>query len=173
MLLGNLGSIVARNYGSLIEEGGSLAKLRVGLLFGALPSILGVVLGYFSPLWTGIIGPLISAIGVLTGFSINAIILLSGHSAEDSYDVERRHVQQTNDFTLYSILVGFSLLIVLVIGSVISNADFVIQEIPSGYQMVSTSQIFSAIVYTLICHYFVVLLSVTHRLYTLVHSDAV
>lgn len=172
MLLENLWCIVTRNYASLVDEGGSLGKTRVFVLFGLIPALIGGVLGFYSPLWPEIIGPLISAIGVLTGFSINAIILLSGHSVEESYDLEIKHVRQTKDFTLYSILVGFSLLIVLIIGSVISNAGFIIHGVPSSLDAATGSQVLSVIVYSLICHYFLVLLSVTHRLYTLVHSDS-
>ena len=173
MLLENLRSIVVRNYGSLVEEGGSSAKIRVALLFGLTPIIIGTLLGYYSPLWSEIIAPLISAIGVLTGFSINAIVLLSGNLDDDSYPLEQKHLRQTNDLTLYSILVGFCLLIVLVFGAVTANIDIVLQEIPNQYRIVTATQVLSVIVYTLTCHYFVVLLSVTHRLYTLVHSGSV
>lgn len=173
MLLGNLRSIVARNYGSLVEEGGAWAETRVAFLFGLVPTTIGALLGYYSPLWGEIIAPLISAIGVLTGFSINAIVLLSGNLGDDSYPLEQKHLQQTNDLTLYSILVGFCLLIVLVFGVVTANIDFVLQEIPAQYRIVTATQVLSVVVYSLTCHYFVVLLSVTHRLYTLVHSGSV
>jgi hypothetical protein len=173
MLLENLQSIVVRNYTSLVDEAGRFAKTRVALSFGFVPIVIGVLLGYYSPLWAKIVGALISAIGVLTGFSINSIVLLTSHSKENSYHLKTKHVNQTKDFTLYSILVGLVLLAALIIGYAGTSAEIQFSSIQNWKKPITTIPILSIVIYTLLCHYFMVLLSVTHRLYTLVHSDAI
>lgn len=176
MLLHNIGRIVHDNYDSLVAEAwgrGRPAQAYVGTVFIVLPIVAGVFFGLFSPLWTEFVGALVSVIGVLTGFSINSIVLLTGHSEADSYDLKTRVVNQTKDYTLYSILVGIILLVVLILGYIIANSDPIpIIENPY-HNTVSDVQIASMLIYSFLIHYFLILLVITHRLYSLVHGNAI
>lgn len=170
MIIKNLGRIVSDNYESLVHEApGNGAKSRgvVFLLLGVLPVITGLTLGYIAPIWTDIISGLISAVGVLTGFSINAIVLLANYSPEQMYRQKRKVIEQTLDFTLYSVLVGIMTLSIVVFGYILTQG-----QIPSfGIELpVSKLEIVSVIVYSALAHYVVVLLVITHRLYTLINT---
>jgi hypothetical protein len=176
MLFGNVPAIIKRNYSSLVHEvgySGVTAKAAIVCIFGAIPVTLGVGLGYISPLWTGLVGALISAMGVLTGFSINAVVLLSNHDEDASYAEKTEVVNQTKDFTLYSILFGVIVLAVLILGFVTAKAKpLVTIQFPANVPTITGLQIVSAVVYTALIHYLIILLVVSHRLYSLVHGNA-
>jgi cytochrome b561 len=176
MLFGNIPDIVKRNYSSLVHEvrySGICAKVAILCIFGGIPIGIGVGLGYISPLWTGLVGALISAMGVLTGFSINAVVLLSNHNEENSYQEKTKVVNQTKDFTLYSILFGVFVLAVLIIGFVTAKAEPIFTiRVPQYIPAITALQGVSAIVYTALIHYLIILLVVSHRLYSLVHGNA-
>jgi len=175
MFLTNIRKIVRKNYGSLVEEasGGYLAsRLYVGIFFGLIPVLVGGVLGYYVDLWAGFIGTLISVVGVLTGFSINSVVLLSGQVADGTYEQRKNAVRQTKDFTLYSILVGIVLLAVLTLGYLMIQVgpDF---PISVSLGTITPLTAVSAFVYTILIHYLLILFFITHRLYTMVHIDAI
>ena len=171
MLLKNVGRIVNDNYVSLSGEAwgnGVISKIYVATLFGLLPLVFGAIIGLWSPLWADFVGPLISVVGVLTGFSINAIVLLTSHSSDRSYEIKTKVVDQTKDYTLYSILVGIITLVALIIGYILANGD-----LPLVLDLgISTMTIVSIIVYILVFHYFLMLFVIVHRLYSLVHGNA-
>ena len=173
MFLSNIRKIVSNNYGSLVEEAGGeplVSKLYVCFIFGLIPVLVGGFLGYYIDLWAGFIGTLISVVGVLTGFSINSVVLLSGHDAEGIYEQRRDAVRQTKDFTLYSILVGIVLLAVLTLGYLMTQvgSDFPV-TFPNAPLAPLTGV--SILVYAILVHYLLILFFVTHRLYTMVHID--
>lgn len=174
MILRNIPRIVSDNYESLVHEAwgrGNASRLYVGLVFALIPSVIGVVLGYISPVESGLAGVLVSMVGVLTGFSINAIVLLSNHSAEDTFQQEIDAINKTRDFTLYSILVGIVLLMVLVLGLIIANSGPLPDSLSANLSLpISGTQILSSLIYILVVHYFVVLLVIAHRLYSLVNT---
>lgn len=168
MLFHNLTRIIADNYSALAGESswsGHTAWESVAVVFIVFPIAAGSTLSFITPIWTGLLSTLTSVFGVLTGFSINAIMLLTRHSEEDSYDLETKIVQETRKFTLYSILVGL-LLIALLVGVLIASNSTVTLR----YDL---SQIVSAGVYTMMIHYFLTLLVITHRLHSLIEGGAI
>ena len=113
--------------------------------------------------------PILSVVGVLTGFSINALVLITGHDNNESYEIKKRVVEQTQDFTLYSILSGILLIVVITFGYVATNMSY-----PAWFPWkvsIPVVKIASVFVYTALMHYFLILLVISHRLYTLVHGD--
>lgn len=175
MLIGNIRSIVTENYASLVHEAkgkGKYAKSKVFLIFLLLPSVLGVFIGYTVPVWQGFISPMFPALGVLTGFSINMLVLLTGHSEEDSYNLKTEVVEQTQDFTLYSILNGVVLIATLIAAMVIMRgvlgSNQVFGLVPVEVVMVGIS----ILIYSLLVHYILVLVVMTHRLHSLVNIKA-
>lgn len=173
MILSNLGQIVVRNYATLVRETegtGRYPYVVVAFTFGLFPILMGIALGFTTSLWTEIVRPLLSVIGVLTGFSINALVLITGQDNSDSYEIKGRVVEQTQDFTLYSILSGILLLVVITFGYVATNMAY-----PAWFPWkvsIPVVEIASVFVYTALIHYFLILLVISHRLYTLVHGDA-
>ena len=168
MLFRNLTQIVADNYTALAGEStwpGRIAWGYVGTVFIVFPVAAGIALSFVTPIWSGLLGTLAPVFGVLTGFSINAIMLLTRHSEEDSYDLETHIVQETRKFTLYSILVGLTL-IGLLVGVLIASKSTV--SIPYDF-----TRIVSAGVYTMMIHYFLTLLVITHRLHSLIEGGAI
>lgn len=177
MLLKNIPTIVSNNYKSLVSETDSgkwASRIIVGLLLIIIPSSFGVVLGVLSPIWMNLLSALISVVGVLTGFSINTIVLLTGHSEEDSYNLQTDVVEDTENFTLYSILVGIVLLITVLIGFIIVRGNL-LPKFNSLSVLVEVTglQLLSVVVYSLMFHYLVTLLVISHRLYSLVRGDAI
>lgn len=175
MLIGNIRSIVTDNYASLVHEAkgtGKYAKSKVFLIFLLLPSVFGVFIGYTVPVWQGFISPMFPALGVLTGFSINMLVLLTGHSEEDSYNLKTEVVEQTQDFTLYSILNGVVLIAALIAAMVIMRgvlgSNQVFGLVPVEVVMVGIS----ILIYSLLVHYILVLVVMTHRLHSLVNIKA-
>lgn len=169
----NLRKIVSKNYSSLVEEAGGespTSELYVFFFFGLLPILVGAVLGYYVELWAGFIGTLISVVGILTGFSINSVVLLSGQVADGTYQQRKDAVRQTKDFTLYSILIGIVLLAILTLGYLMTQvgADF---PVSFSESLVTPLNLISATVYAVLIHYLLILFFITHRLYTMVHID--
>lgn len=173
MIFSNLGKIVIGNYQTLIREtegNGLYPYIVVSFIFGIFPALLGVALGFTTSLWTEIVRPLLSVIGVLTGFSINALVLITGHDKNDAYEIKGRVVEQTQDFTLYSILSGILLLVIITFGYVALSMSY-----PAWFPWkvsIPVVEIASILVYTGLIHYFLILLVISHRLYTLVHGEA-
>lgn len=168
MLFRNITRIVADNYTALAGEStwqGRSAWGYVGTVFIGVPVAAGIVLSFVTPIWPELLGTLTPVFGVLTGFSINAIMLLTRHSEEDSYDLETHVVQETRKFTLYSILVGLSLIFLLVCVLIASRSTV---SVP--YDL---TRIVSAGVYTMMVHYFLTLLVITHRLQSLIEGGAI
>ncbi|MFC5367224.1 hypothetical protein [Salinirubrum litoreum] len=175
MLLRNLPDIVWKNYSSLADESGFRGRrawVFVVATFVVLPIAAGTVAGRYSPIWSDLIRTLITATGVLTGFSINALVLLTSHTAEKTYEQKTTIVEQTQDFTLYSVLVGVSLLLSLVGGYILTEASVVNGMAIPFPVSISASQLLSFVVYSLLAHYFLILLVIVHRLYTLVDTNA-
>lgn len=171
MLFYNIKRTTEECFHSLYDEVGveRHPKLFVRAVFWGIPAIFGTALGLVSPIWGGIVAALASTIGILTGFSINAIVLLTGYSENDGYELKTNVVDKTKNITLYSIFLGVSLLIILILGLVITRA-----RLPPGVEipMISGMQAVSIAFYVVLTHYFMILLVITHRLYSLVHSDA-
>lgn len=168
MLFHNLTRIVADNYTALAGESSWPDRIAWGyvtVVFIALPVTAGTALSFITPIWSGLVSTLTPVFGVLTGFSINAIMLLTRHSEEDSYSLETRLVQETRKFTLYSILVGLTLIALLVGVLIASKSTVTVQY--------DFTQIVSAGVYTVMLHYFLTLLVITHRLHSLIEGGAI
>lgn len=166
MIFGNLRTIITDHYSSLGEETGLSKPYRyyfLAFLFGIVPLMVGGGLGWYIPIWTGLITASTSAVSVLTGFSINTLILLMRYNKNDSHPYEQKTVRKTKEFTLYSILLGVGLLISLVFGYLLTHVS-----ISTGTYLMKT---ISILVYTIIAHYFLTLLVITHRLWSLVHGD--
>lgn len=173
VLLQNIGRIVEDNYSSLVHEApgrGKKSQLVVFGIFGFFPATAGFLFGLASPFWTSIITALVSSIGVLTGFGINSIMLLTNAATEDMYEQKRNMVNQTLDYTLYSVLVGLLSLVVLLFGFILSEANipFSMPTIP-----ISRAQLISIVVYFALIHYFMVLFVITHRMYSLINTNAI
>lgn len=168
MLVANLWDIVKDHYASAVDASkwnGGVAKFHVFILFAALPLIVGITLGYFSPLWGGMLQILITVLGVLTGFSINSLVLLMRHSTEDSYNLESRMVDTARDYCLYAVLVGLILIVASLVGFALSKSAI---DFHRNVKIAS-----SVVLYTIVAHYFATFGVLTHRFYTLINGDAI
>lgn len=167
MIFGNLRRIVSDHYSSLGEETGlsdPYDTLILAFIFGIIPLGLGFYLAIRVPLWSDFIAAAAPVLSVLTGFSINTIILLMRYNDEDGHPYEQRTVRKTKEFTLYSILLGVVIITALVFGFILTQFG--------QLNGISTSIVVSGLVYSLIGHYFLTLLVITHRLWSLIHGDA-
>ena len=166
MIFGNIGSIISDHYSALSQETGlkkPLDYLVLAIIFVAFPGIVGFGLANYVVLWSGFITASASVLSVLTGFSINTIILLMRYDKDGSHPYEQRTVKKTKEFTLYAILSGVILIICLVFGIVVSRIG--------GAAGSGLSFVVSGIVYSLMAHYFLTLLVITHRFWSLIHGD--
>lgn len=166
MIFGNIGSIVSDHYSSLGQETGLRRPFDYAVLaviFAIFPTVIGFTLANYVVLWSGFITASASVLSVLTGFSINTIILLMRYDKDGSHPYEQRTVKKTKEFTLYAILAGVVLIICLVFGIVISRIG--------GAAGSGLAFVVSGIVYTLMAHYFLTLLVITHRFWSLIHGD--
>lgn len=166
MIFGNIGSIISDHYSSLGQETGlqnPFDYVFLAAVFAVFPSVVGFVLANYVLLWSGFITASASVLSVLTGFSINTIILLMRYDKDGSHPYEEKTVRKTKEFTLYAILVGVILIICLVFGIVVSRIG--------GVAGIGLAFVVSGIVYTLMAHYFLTLLVITHRLWALIHGD--
>lgn len=166
MIFGNIGSIITDHYSSLGQETGLKTPFDYIFLvsiFGILPAAIGFGLANYVLLWSGFIAAAAPVLSVLTGFSINTIILLMRYDRDGAHPYEERTVRKTKEFTLYSILAGVVLIVCLVFGFILSRIDGTIGS--------EIAFIVSGIVYTLLAHYFLTLLVITHRLWSLIHGD--
>lgn len=168
MIFGNLTSIVNDHYSSLGEETGwrhPFDKFLLVVIFGVLPLVVGFPLGFRVPVWSEFIAASASVLSVLTGFSINTIILLMRYNGENNHPYEQRTVQKTKEFTLYSILLGVVIIIALVFGFILTKFG--------SLGGLTVAKLISGGIYSLIAHYFLTLLVITHRLWTLIQGDAI
>jgi len=166
MIFGNIGSIVSDHYSSLGQETGlknPFDYIFLAVVFVGFPAVVGFTLANYVVLWSGFITASASVLSVLTGFSINTIILLMRYDKDGSHPYEQRTVRKTKEFTLYAILAGVVLIICLVFGIVVSRIG--------GTAGSGLAFVVSGIVYTLMAHYFLTLLVITHRLWSLIHGD--
>lgn len=166
MIFGNIGSIISDHYSSLGQETGlknPLDSIALAGIFAVFPAIVGFALANYVVLWSGFITASASVLSVLTGFSINTIILLMRYDKDGSHPYEQRTVRKTKEFTLYAILAGVVLIICLVFGIVVSRIG--------GTAGSGLAFIVSGIVYSLMAHYFLTLLVITHRFWSLIHGD--
>lgn len=166
MIFGNIGSIISDHYSSLGQETGlnnPFDYIFLAVVFVAFPAIVGFVLANYVVLWSGFITASASVLSVLTGFSINTIILLMRYDKDGSHPYEQKTVRKTKEFTLYAILSGVILIICLVFGIVVSRIG--------GAAGSGLAFVVSGIVYSLMAHYFLTLLVITHRLWSLIHGD--
>jgi predicted Co/Zn/Cd cation transporter (cation efflux family) len=161
MIFKNISKIVKNHYISLAEETGFKPKPAGAILtviFFLLPTVLGVVLGSAVTIWEGFISASAPVLSVLTGFSINTLVLLMRFDTKNSHQYDQSNVEKTKEFTLYSILIGVLIIIFLVFGFIIARMNL------EGNEFVAIS--ISSITYALIAHYFLTLLVITHRLYS-------
>ena len=166
MIFGNIGSIISDHYSSLGQETGlknPFDYVFLAVVFVAFPAVVGFALANYVVLWSGFITASASVLSVLTGFSINTIILLMRYDEDGSHPYEQKTVRKTKEFTLYAILAGVVLIICLVFGIVISRIG--------GTAGSGLAFVVSGIVYSLMAHYFLTLLVITHRLWSLIHGD--
>ncbi|ERH08366.1 MAG: hypothetical protein J07HX64_00106 [halophilic archaeon J07HX64] len=133
----------------------------MSIVFILIPTGVGFALGNHVVLWLGFITASAPVFSVLTGFSINIIVLLMWYRSNGSHPYGDRTVKK--EFTLYSILLGVVLIICLVFGLILSRIDGTI-----GAEIAFVA---GGTVYSLMAHYFLTLLIVTHRLWSLVHRD--
>jgi predicted Na+-dependent transporter len=166
MIFGNLSSIVADHYSSLSDETAlkkPVDQIFLAIVFVLLPLALGFALAQYVPIWSGFISSSAPVLSVLTGFSINTIILLMRYDSDTGHPYEQKTVQKSKEFTLYSILIGVVIIITLVFGYILTQI---------GTNVSSTLTFFvTGIIYSLIGHYFLTLLVITHRLWALIHGD--
>jgi hydrogenase-4 membrane subunit HyfE len=168
MIFGNIGRIVDDHYISLAEETGLDYPFDYGFListFVVIPSLAGYLLATYVTIWSGFIAASAPVLSVLTGFSINTIILLMRYNGEDEHPYEQNTVEKTKEFTLYSILIGVLIIATLVFGFILVQV-----EIEAGATLPLAV---SGIIYALIAHYFLTLLVITHRLWSLIHGGAI
>lgn len=168
MLVRNIAQIITDNYGSLVEESAwekPIAWSFLITLFIVVPASIGVILSFVTIIWSGLITSLATVLGVLTGFSINALVLLTRHSEKDSYELENTVVKRTREYTLYSVLVGISLLFVLFIGLVLANGNISPNEL--------ILQAGSAVIYSWVVHYFITLSVIMHRFHSIINGGAI
>lgn len=166
MIFGNIGSIIRDHYSSLGQETGlknPFGYIFLIVVFAIVPAVVGFVLATYVVLWSGFIAASAPVLSVLTGFSINTIILLMRYDKDSSHPYEEKTVRKTKEFTLYSILAGVILIICLVFGFVLSRID--------GSTGAEIAFAVSGVVYSLMAHYFLTLLVITHRLWSLIHGD--
>lgn len=168
MIFKNIIKIIRNNYSSLIHEIAVPEYFKtflVVIIFLIIPFFFGLILGVLSPIGDGIIMSIASVVSVLTGFSLNAIILMLRHDPTESYELETKIVDQTKDFTLYTIIIGMLTLVILIFGHIAVKS-----EIYLGFDGVI---IYSIIIYSLLVHYFLGLFVILHRLFSLVRGGAI
>jgi hypothetical protein len=166
MIFGNIGSIISDHYSSLGQETGlknPFDYVFLAVVFVAFPAVVGFALANYVVVWSGFITASASVLSVLTGFSINTIILLMRYDKDGSHPYDQKTVRKTKEFTLYAILAGVVLIICLVFGIVVSRIG--------GAAGSGLAFVVSGIVYSLMAHYFLTLLVITHRLWSLIHGD--
>lgn len=168
MIFGNIGSIISDHYSSLCQETGLKKPVDyfvLAVIFVAFPVLVGFSLANYVVLWSGFVTASASVLSVLTGFSINTLILLMRYNKDGSHPYEQRTVRKTKEFTLYAILSGVVLIICLVFGIVVSRIG--------GSAGSELAFVISGIVYSLMAHYFLTLLVITHRFWSLIHGDVI
>ena len=167
MLFQNISKIIWGHYGAL-SSGNPFkpwaSRFLIFFVFFLIPITIGVVLGFISPLTSGIVTPFVTVLGVLTGFSINAIFLLFRHSDDNSYEEEIQVVEQTRQVTLYAVLIGIVLIACLLITAALTQGSIFFGDL--------LGKIGSSLLYAATMHYFITLLVIVHRLYSLIHGGA-
>ncbi|WP_276301967.1 hypothetical protein [Halorussus lipolyticus] len=168
MIFGNIGSIVTDHYSSLGEETGLKTPFDyvfLVIVFGIIPSVIGYTLANYVIIWSGFIAASAPVLSVLTGFSINTIVLLMRYDKDGSHPYEEKTVRKTKEFTLYTILAGVLLITCLMFGYIISRIN--------GVASLEVAFFVSGLVYSLLAHYFLTLFVITHRLWSLIHGDVI
>lgn len=166
MIFGNLTRIVSDHYVSLGQETGlssPYSYLFLLFIFWLLPLGFGFLLAKYVTLWIGFITASATVLSVLTGFAVNTIVLLMRYDKDGSHPYEQNTVRKTKEFTLYTLLLGVVLLMSMVVGVLISQID--------GATISEIVFITSGLIYTMLIHYFLTLLVITHRFRGLIHAD--
>ena len=166
MIFKNLREIVRDHYTSLATETNYTSPysyLIIAILFVLIPTVMGFFLAKYVTVWTGFVTVSATVLSVLTGFTVNTIVLLMRYNKDGSHPYEKKKVKQTKEFTLYTLLLGVVLLASMTVGMILSQVD---NTIPSEVELVT-----SGIIYSLLIHYFLTLLMITHRFWGLVHGD--
>ncbi|WP_229121677.1 hypothetical protein [Halapricum desulfuricans] len=161
MIFKNIFKIIKNHYASLAEETGYKPKPAGAILiiiFFLLPAVLGAVLGSAVVIWEGFISASAPVLSVLTGFSINTLVLLMRFDNKNSHQYDQSTVEKTKEFTLYSILIGVLIIIILVFGFIISRINLEARS----FTVIAVS----SITYAFIAHYFLTLLVITHRMFS-------
>jgi hypothetical protein len=165
MLFQNLSKIIRGHY-SALDRGNAftpvISKAVIFFIFFAIPAAIGSILGIISPLTTNIVAPFVTVLGVLTGFSINAVLLLFRYSEDKSYEEEIQVVEQTREVTLYSVFIGIVLVACMLVAAVLTQSDLFFGEL--------IEKTGSILIYAATMHYFITLLVIVHRLYSLLHG---
>jgi len=134
---------------------------------------------------------LVPSIAILFGFTINVIVLMvSNRDTSEYIDVEEQEgkeeeedgqdwdkkrkfylqklesdaIKQIKQTTLYAIVVGFFLLIVLILTSISAG----INDMPNGFATVG-----SLIVYTILFHYLAILMYNVRQIYIAIDTEAI
>lgn len=173
MIFSNLGKIVEDHYRALEEESGYkpfFSRSIILFVFVIIPATIGSIFALYETLWPNFVIASATVFGVLTGFSINTLVLLLRYNDDEGYPLEKRTVQKTREFTLYTILIGIVILMVLLFGYLLIQIS--IEEISIGNFVLDIEFLISVFAYGLILHYFLTILTITHRLRTLIHGGA-
>lgn len=166
MIFRNLRRIVSDHYKSLAKETSLVYPvdyLVLAFIFAIVPLGIGSIIAYYVPIWQDLFSVAATVVTILTGFSFNTLILLLRYSDPNGHTFQQKFVNQTRKFTLYSILIGIIITISLVFGYV----AFVPAENIGGKFLFAVS----TAIYSILVHYFLSLLVITHRLWGLTNSS--
>lgn len=152
--------IVIAHYRSLVSDS---SRLRVMAIFFIIPIAVSVFLvGLGIEVSRLFVQVVVSALAVLIGFSINAMLLLIRQAKGETSDREAKLVKNTRNHTMYSTIVGLGFLAI----ALLFFFPFPIKIVGSEY----LSTIGSVFLYFGIIHYLLTLYLLPARLYAIAEN---
>jgi len=177
----NIKKIIELHYYSIVKN--SSFPLAI-FWFGLIPLFISVVGTYLHPIDQNFIQILIPVMGILIGFSINAVILLMGKShdnsdkfLEDSTAEGKSFIssgkiselyEHTRNHTHYILILGLIILVLLCFCYLVSRSRIVPHFIKTGYFYDWSLSIF---LYSLLSHYILSVFLIPSHIYAIVEAE--
>lgn len=155
-------SVIRVHIDELIEDSSATYSFIVFLLLPVIISLILVIIGIH--VTQQFLAVLISALAVLIGFTINAVVLLMRYRADDTNEDLRKLVRQTRVHAHYLMVLGFFILSYIIVYYLIFTAGFTV-----GIPLIAES--ISFLTYFLMAHFLLTLLLIPARLYVVVENS--